>query len=174
MEAGFETAVERVGMGALTPQQRIAAATAIACAIAGPAEGIRRVAYYDPPGILTVCRGHTGPDVVKNKVYSLAECDALFSDDMRKAIQTVDRCQPGLPEPVLASFADATFNAGPKIACDTKQSTAARLLKAGKLKEACEQHPRWNKARVAGVLVELPGLTKRTLERREICLQGVA
>ena len=32
--------------------KRIAAATAIATALAVPAEGLRQYAYYDPPGIL--------------------------------------------------------------------------------------------------------------------------
>ena len=150
--------------------KRIAAGTALALALAGPAEGLRRVAYYDPPGVLTVCRGHTGPDVVKGKVYSLEECDHLFNDDMRKAINTVERCVPGLPPTVLASFADAVYNSGPKIACDTRNSTAARLLAAGDIEGACRQHPRWNKARIAGFLVGLPGLTKRANERMALCL----
>jgi GH24 family phage-related lysozyme (muramidase) len=158
---------------AMTRSQRVAAAAAIATAVAAPAEGLRQVAYRDPPGILTVCRGHTGPDVVPGKKYSLAECDQFMTDDMRKAVDTVERCQPGLPVEVLASFADAAFNAGPTIACDTKKSTAARMLKAGDLVGACNQHARWNKSRIAGVMVELPGLTKRTLERKALCLKGI-
>ena len=109
-------------------QKRVAAATAIATALAIPAEGIRQWAYYDPPGILTVCRGHTGPDIDPKKQYSIAECDQFLSDDMRNAINAVERCIPGLPAPVLASFGDAVFNMGPTIACNQKKSTAARLL----------------------------------------------
>lgn len=157
----------------MTPKQRLAAAAALATVIAIPAEGIRTVAYRDPPGILTVCRGHTGTDVVKDKRYSLQECDRFMTDDMRKAIKQVDTCAPGLPVEVLASFGDAVFNLGPTIACDQENSTAARLLARHYIKEACEQHPRWNKAKIAGVMVPLPGLTKRTLERRELCLTGV-
>ena len=108
--------------------KRTAAATAIAVAIAAPAEGIRRVWYFDPVGIPTVCMGHTGPDVDKSKVYSLAECDALMTADMKNAVAIVERCAPGLPPQVLGSFADAVFNSGPKIACDLKNSTAARYL----------------------------------------------
>lgn len=150
-------------------QKRIAAGTAIATALAVPAEGIRRVAYYDPPGILTVCRGHTGADVRRDKVYSLAECDALMDADMRKAVETVDRCAPGLPPNVLAAFADAVYNMGPKIACDPNNSRAARLLKAGAVAAACEELPKWDKARVAGQLVPLPGLSKRREAEREVC-----
>jgi GH24 family phage-related lysozyme (muramidase) len=37
--------------------RRRSAAAALAVAIAIPAEGLRQWAYYDPPGILTVCYG---------------------------------------------------------------------------------------------------------------------
>lgn len=150
--------------------KRTAAATAIAIAIAGPAEGIRRIVYFDPVGIPTVCMGHTGPDIDKNKVYSQAECDALLTDDMKKAIAIVERCVPGLPPPVLGTFGDAVFNGGPTIACNQEKSTAARYLAAGNYEAACKQHPRWNKARIAGFMVALPGLTKRANSRMEICL----
>ena len=75
--------------------------------------------------------------------------------------------------PVLAAFGDGVFNIGPKIACDTKNSTAARYLKAGNLRAACDQLPRWDKAKVMGVMVSLPGLTKRRAAERELCLKGL-
>lgn len=148
---------------------RRAKAAALAIAIAAPAEGLRQYAYYDPPGILTVCRGHTGPDVVKGRKYSLAECDAFMSADMKQAIAIVDRCVPGLPENVLAAFGDAVFNLGGKITCDRENSTAARLLAAGNIQAACDQLPRWNKAKVAGFIVTLPGLTSRREKERQLC-----
>lgn len=150
--------------------KKIGISLAIATAIAVPAEGLRQVAYYDPPGILTVCYGHTGSDVSKNKTYSIDECKALLNKDMLNAIETVDRCAPGLPPEALAAFGDTVYNAGATIACNTKRSTAARLLKAGDVPGACRQLPKWNKARVAGVLVELPGLTKRRNAAMNICL----
>jgi lysozyme len=148
-------------------------AAALAIAIAAPAEGLRQVAYYDPPGILTVCMGHTGPDIDPQKVYSPAECDKFMDDDMRKAVAAVDRCVPDAPPNVLAAFGDAAFNLGPAIACDTSRSTAARLLKQGQWGAACAQLPRWNKARIAGVLVELPGLTKRRQVEYTLCMRGL-
>lgn len=158
----------------MTPdrQKRVGIAAALATAIAVPAEGLRQWAYYDPPGILTVCRGHTGPDVEKGRKYSLAECDAFMTADMREAVNIVDRCVPGLPVEVLAAFSDAVFNIGPKVACDPANSTAARLLRAKQFRAACEQLPRWDKARVAGVLVALPGLTKRRAAERDLCITG--
>jgi lysozyme len=154
----------------MTPKsKRYSAVAALAAAIAIPAEGLRQYAYYDPPGILTVCYGST-TDVQKGKRYSLDECKARLDADMRGAIEAVDRCVPGLPINALAAFSDAVYNIGPRIACDTRNSTAARLLKAGKIAEACNQLPRWNKATIGGVLVELPGLTKRRAAERALCL----
>lgn len=148
---------------------RLAAAAALATAIAIPAEGLRQYAYYDPPGILTVCYGST-VNVVKGRKYSLEECRARLDSDMERAVQTVETCQPGLPENVLAAFADAVYNMGPTITCNTARSTAARYLAQGKYHAACEQLPRWNKARVIGLMVELPGLTKRRELERQLCL----
>lgn len=156
----------------MTPgrSKRALTAAAIATALAVPAEGLRQWAYYDPPGILTVCYGSTS-NVQKNKKYSLDECTARLNADMFAAVQAVERCVPGLPVNVLAAFSDAVYNMGPRIACDLVNSTAARLLKANSIALACEQLPRWNKAKVLGVMVELPGLTKRRAAERALCLE---
>ena len=147
--------------------RRYGAVAAIATAIAIPAEGLRQWAYYDPPGILTVCYGATGPEVVKGRKYSLDECRAMLNADMLEAVETVERCHPDLPQNVHAAFADAVYNLGPKVACD---STASRYLSAGHYNAACLELPRWNKARVGGALVPLPGLTKRRNAEMQLCL----
>ena len=143
---------------------------AIAMTLGIPAEGLRQYAYYDPPGVLTVCYGTTGKDVIKGKKYSLEECRAFLERDMLEAVTIVERCHPGLPDPVVAAFADAVYNLGPSVACS---STASRYLAEGKLIAACDQLPRWNKARVGGVMVALPGLTKRRAAEQKLCLEGV-
>ena len=154
----------------MTPKaNRIAAATAIATAIAIPAEGLRQWAYEDlaNPALLTVCYGHTGSDVQKNVKYDLDKCKALLTTDMLAAVEQVERCHPNLPQNVHAAFADAVFNLGPKVACD---STASGFLAQGDYAAACAQLPRWNRARVGGVLVPLPGLTKRRAKEMALCL----
>lgn len=150
--------------------KRLAAVAALATAIAVPAEGLRQWAYYDPPGILTVCYGHTGYGVEKGRKYSLGECNEFLTEDMQKAIEIVEYCAPGLPENVHAAFADAVFNLGAKVACNREKSTAARYLKAGNIEAACRELPRWNKANVGGVMVPLPGLTKRRNAEMQLCL----
>jgi GH24 family phage-related lysozyme (muramidase) len=147
--------------------KRLGAVAAIATAIAIPAEGLRQWAYYDPPGILTVCYGHTGSGVVRNVKYSLADCKVLLTEDMMEAVNAVEKCHPNLPENVHAAFADAVFNIGPKVACN---STASKYLALGDYEAACKELPRWNKTTIAGVLVPLPGLTKRRNAEMQLCL----
>lgn len=149
--------------------QRATLATAIAVALAIPAEGLRNWAYRDPVGIPTICFGSTR-GVQMGDYKSTEQCRTLLGEEMREAVSTVERCIPGLPVKVLAAFADTVFNAGPTIACSPTGSTARKLLLAGKFDDACRQLPRWNKARVAGVLVELPGLTKRRAASMAVCL----
>lgn len=156
----------------MTPKQRIAAATAVAAVFAAPLEGLRQYAYYDPPGILSVCYGST-TDVQKGRRYSVEECKARLNADMLSAVETVDRCQPGLPDGALVAMADAVYNLGPTIACDLRRSTAARYMHDGQIIDACNQLPRWNKGRIAGVLVPLPGLIKRRGLEKELCLKGL-
>lgn len=152
----------------MTSAQRKAAALTIATALAIPAEGIFTRWYFDPVGIATVCVGHT-KNVDKSKVYTVAECKALLNKEMGDVVSRLDSCRPGLPINVLAAFSDAAFNVGEHIACDASRSTAARLLAAGDYRGACEQLPRWNRARVMGVSVPLSGLTKRREMERRVC-----
>lgn len=149
---------------------RLLAAAALATAIAIPSEGLRRVAYGDiaDPKLLTVCYGST-TNVQIGKTYSLDECKSRLNADMLKAVQTVEKCHPNLPENVLAAFSDAVYNMGPSIACN---STASRLLASGEIQGACDQLPRWVFANVAGVNVKLPGLVKRREAERKLCIGG--
>jgi len=140
-----------------------------AAALAAGFEGLRQYAYYDPrPGdaILTVCYGST-TDVVKGKKYSLEECKQRLEDDMLTAVLAVERCHPNLPDNVLIAFADAVYNIGPKVACN---STASKYLSQGNYTAACNELPKWNKSN--GVV--LPGLTRRREAERQICLEPSA
>jgi lysozyme len=156
-----------------SPNRRRAAIVAAVVGIAAPAEGIRHYAYYDPPHILTVCEGHTGPDVVAGRYYSDGECYALTQADAGKAVDAVLKCAPDAPDSVAVAFGDAVFNLGPAIACDRTRSTAARLLYAHEWRAACEQLLRWDKATVGGVSVALRGLTKRRALERNVCVSGL-
>lgn len=152
---------------------RKAIALVLATALAVPAEGLRQWAYKDPVGIPTVCFGSTA-GVRMGDFKTVPECKALLTKEMTDVIESVEKCRPGLPPEVLAAFADAAYNLGPKIACDGARSTAARRLADGDYAAACRELPRWNRATVAGLSVVLPGLTKRRNMEMELCLRGVA
>ncbi|RZL39864.1 MAG: lysozyme [Rubrivivax sp.] len=156
-----------------SPASRRNALIAAAAALAIPAEGMRQLAYRDPPNVLTVCYGHTG-GVDPTRQYSVAECRTLLDADMAQAVDAVLRCAPGVPDSVAVAFSDAVYNLGPTVACDRTNSTAARLLATKQWRQACEQLPRWDKARVGGQLVALPGLTKRRAVEREVCMAGLS
>jgi lysozyme len=153
----------------MNPALRIATALGIATVIAAGAEGIRQKAYRDPVGVITVCYGST-TDVDPRRVYSLDECRDRLDRDMLAAIEAVERCAPGLPPHVMAALGDAIYNIGEHIVCDQQSSTLARRLAAGDVEGACRELLRWNRARVAGVLVALPGLTKRREAEMRLCL----
>lgn len=147
-----------------TRAQRITAAALAAAALTAPFEGLRQWAYRDPVGIPTICFGSTR-GVQLGDFKSKSECDALLTAEMAQAVGAVERCVPGLPTNMLAAWGSAVYNIGPALVCDSRRSTAARLLAAGRFIEACDQLPRWNQAK--GMV--LPGLTKRRAVERELC-----
>ena len=145
--------------------KRYSAILAAAATLAAGFEGLRQYAYYDPrPGnpILTVCYGST-TQVQKGKKYSLEECKQRLEADMREAVDAVERCHPDLPDNVLIAFADAVYNIGPRVACN---SQASRYLTQGRYDDACKELTRWNRSN--GVV--LPGLTKRREAEYKLCI----
>ena len=146
-------------------KQKLIAIASVAAVLAAGHEGLRQYAYNDPrPGdpILTVCYGST-TQVERGKKYSLDECKQRLDADMLEAVTAVEHCHPNLPDNVLIAFADAVYNIGPKVACN---STASKYLDKGNYTAACNELPKWNKSN--GVI--LNGLTRRRLEERDICL----
>lgn len=53
-------------------------------------EGRKYEAYRDVVGVLTVCDGHTGSDIIINKRYTDKECDALTRKDLQRIASQVD------------------------------------------------------------------------------------
>ncbi|MBG3138990.1 glycoside hydrolase family protein, partial [Proteus mirabilis] len=76
-------------------KQKIAAvttagATAIALVVIAHFEGVRYEPYRDVAGVLTVCYGHTGNDIIQGKTYTQQECDELLQKDFIRTQQQVD------------------------------------------------------------------------------------
>ena len=133
----------------MTPAQKRASAAALAVAIAAPCEGLRQYAYRDVTGLPTICLGST-KGVHMGDFRTVPECKAMLTEEMSNVIETVDRCRPSLPTPVLSAFADAAYNLGPGVACNTTTSTPARKLAAGDIAGACRGLLQYDKARVGG------------------------
>jgi len=125
----------------MTKRQTIIGGGLTATALALAMEGRHFVPYRDPVGVLTVCYGHTGPDVIEGNRYTLAECKALLRHDTDIAEATVQRCLP-MPKPkhVQAALVSATFNIGERVVCG---STLQRKALAGDWAGACAQLERW-------------------------------
>lgn len=65
-------------------------AVTIALTLISYLEGIKYKSYYDIAGVLTVCYGHTGNDIIQNRLYTQQECDALLQKDFIKIQRQVD------------------------------------------------------------------------------------
>lgn len=143
----------------------LSAVLAIAVPLVSRWEGREHVPYRDLVGVLTVCDGHTGPDIEMRR-YTDAECDKLLAEDLAEAQAIVHRCikRPLQPN-VEAAFVSAAFNIGPKVMCG---STLQRKANAGDVMGACAELSRWDNA--GGKRVR--GLTRRRAEERAICEGG--
>lgn len=145
-------------------------AVLIAAPFIGKHEGRRYEAYKDVGGVLTVCDGHTGSDIIADKVYTDEECDDIFVRDIVKAERYVDMyIQPAepLPSKTKAAFISFTYNVGP---ANLKASTLRRKANAGDLQGACRELSRW----VYVKRVKIKGLVNRRISERALCMEGIA
>ncbi len=152
---------------------RIALAAALgSVTIAGTAittvatwEGKANVPYRDIVGVLTVCYGETKG--VEKRYYSDAECGDMLSTSMLEHWNGIAKCSTiatARPRERVAHLSLA-YNIGVGAWC--KSSIPARLARNDGT--ACAVISEFNKARVAGVLVPVRGLTNRRESERAIC-----
>lgn len=147
------------------------AATAIALAvtIAAPAEGYVPYVYRDPVGVLTYCYGETtGIKDAKGKRFSEQQCRDLLTRRMAHYDQGNAACTANwlsLPVEVRGAFNSFSYNLGNAAYC---KSTAAKLLRAGKVRDACHQMGRF--IRAGGKI--LKGLVTRRAVEQTMCLRG--
>lgn len=99
-------------------------------------EGTKFTAYKDIAGVLTVCSGHTGTDVVVNKIYTSSQCANLTQSDAEKAASGVLKVSPHLLyHPMqLASAVSFSYNVG--VGTYGKSSVAAEFNQ-GNFTAAC-------------------------------------
>lgn len=128
-------------------------------------EGTRSVAYKDIGGILTVCTGHTGPDVVVNKVYTPNQCAALTQADLQKASSGVLKVSPQLLYHPMQLAAAISFSYNVGIGNYTKSSVASNF-NTGNLIAGCNALLKYDYA--GGKWSQ--GLHNRRVQENIICL----
>ncbi|XBC27844.1 lysozyme [Leminorella grimontii] len=129
-------------------------------------EGYESKPYRDVVGVLTVCYGHTGSDIVPGREYSKAECEELLRQDLAIVQRQVDRLVTvPLPDETRAALYSFTYNVGTGA---FSRSTLLKKLNAGDGKGACNELKRWT---YAGGKVWKGLVTRREIER-EVCLWG--
>lgn len=130
-------------------------------------EGREYEVYADIVGVPTVCDGITGPDVIKGKTYTDAECNALTIKQVEKhGSELLDCIHVRITQGMYEALAGWAYNVGTGAAC---KSTAIRLINAGRYAEGCRDLMRWNRA--GGQVVR--GLTLRREREMKACLNGI-
>lgn len=128
-------------------------------------EGTEYKPYYDVVGVLTVCNGYTGPDIIPGKTYGKQECDRLLKKELTEHGLGVLKCtKVPLNQNQYDSLTSFTYNVGVGAYC---KSTLLRKLNAGDYTGACRELPKWNKA--GGKVYA--GLTKRRAAEMALCLK---
>ncbi len=118
-----------------------ASALTMAVMLIKPLEGIEYKPYYDVAGVLTVCYGHTGSDIIKDKLYSQSECEVLLKKDLAKVKKRIDpMITVALPETTKAALYSFTYNVGVGA---FSRSTLLKLLNSGDLLGACGELRLW-------------------------------
>ncbi|MBT0354418.1 lysozyme [Morganella morganii subsp. morganii] len=116
-------------------------AIAVALVLIPAFEGMRYKPYQDVAGVWTVCAGHTGPDIQRDKIYTQAECDALLEKDLAIVAKGVDRLiRVDIPVYTRGALYSFAYNTGVGA---FSRSTLLRKLNAGDIAGACGEMKRW-------------------------------
>lgn len=130
-------------------------------------EGLRKVAYKDPVGIVTVCAGHTKTAQL-GQVKTDAECAALLKEDVKDAEAAVKRLVTApLTQAQFDALVSFTFNVG---SGNLAKSTLLKKVNAFDCWGAGAEFTRWTTAGGR----ELPGLVKRRASERQHWETGCA
>lgn len=131
-------------------------------------EGLRLKAYFCPARKLTIGYGHTGADVFSGKVISVAEAEELLVHDVAAFVPKVlALVHVPVSQGMLDALVSFAYNLG---AGKLGSSTLLRRLNSGDFLGAADQFRVWNKAKVDGKMVVLPGLVKRREAERSVFL----
>ncbi|ENL8515687.1 lysozyme [Providencia rettgeri] len=118
-----------------------AGASAIALTVIAHFEGVRYEPYEDVGGVLTLCYGHTGIDIVPNKTYTKEECDEILELDFELTKMQVDRLvKVPINDYTKAALYSFAFNVGTNAFA---RPTMLKKLNIGDQYGACEELKKW-------------------------------
>ncbi|HEJ9580025.1 TPA: lysozyme [Proteus mirabilis] len=104
-------------------------------------EGMETKSYKDVVNVTTVCFGHTGTDIISNKIYSESECLALLEKDLSKVRREVDPLiKVEINDNTRAAIYSFAYNVGVGAFA---RSTLLKKLNAGDQHGACEEMKCW-------------------------------
>lgn len=144
-----------------------AAAASSAIFLTGSFEGTVLHTYKDPIGIVSSCKGHTGPELKMGQTFTPEQCDEQQYADLLSHADALQCIKTAMTDGEKAAYLSFAYNVGDKAFCG---SSLVRLKNAGNALGACNELPKWVHA---GGQV-LPGLVKRRAAERDFCLKGVA
>lgn len=170
-------------------KMHLSRAAMIAASFIAPHEGMRTQAYNDPPGIHTICYGHTA-NVKMGQVETPQHCMILLAKDVQNAekvfeSETSEIVRSDLSPQTEAAFISFIFNTG---AGTYLNSSVRRELNAGHVEVACEFLNKYVCARVGAghgappkelcgskdkSYIPLPGLVARREDEKELCIGGL-
>ncbi|EQC1412908.1 lysozyme [Providencia rettgeri] len=127
-------------------------------------EGYDPNPYLDPIGVLTVCYGHTGSDIIPTKTYTKAECESLLEKDLAIVAKAVNPLiKVNIPDYTRAALYSFTYNVGTGA---FSRSTLLKKLNAGDQAGACNELKRW----IYAGGVKWKGLMTRREVEKAVCL----
>ncbi len=145
--------------------KKYVAGIAIAATMLTGFEGVRRVAYYDPVGIPTVCMGETR-GVKIGDTYTLEQCKAMATSRVAEFAAGVEAdLQVPVSDKTFASFVSFSYNLG----LGVFKNRIATLANAGNIAGACNKMGEY----IFAHGLKLPGLVRRRQEEVSLCLDGL-
>lgn len=151
-----------------TASGKAGAVIALTVAMLSAFEGTRLVGWHDkidPPGVNTVCTGHT-ENVKVGERHTADECAQILADDIPRYKAMVDRViHVPMPPHRYAAIISFTYNVGEG---NLRKSSVARYLNAGDVQAGCDALLRYDRAN--GRIVY--GLERRRVAERASCLRN--
>lgn len=140
-----------------------------AVALIAEFEGCRLKAYRCPAGVWTIGWGETA-GATPGTEWTQEYADQRFCESLTEYAAKVRAMvtQPSTPEQIGA-LTSLAYNIGLE---GLRRSTVLRQHNAGDFAAASRAFNLWNKARVNGVLTELPGLTRRRAAEQALYLKS--